>query len=70
MTMGELYDKTLEKQHNLERTGYLYRSFWKFEFDRQITADYDMKTFVDSLEITSFLEIRDAFRGSTTENLM
>ena len=67
LTMGELYDKTLEKQKYLESLGYVYRAVWESEFDKQMVDDAAMKSYVESLEIVSPLEPRDAFFGGRTE---
>ena len=34
MTMGEVFDKTLEKRRFLESQGYTYRFIWESDFDR------------------------------------
>ena len=66
-TMGELYDKTVEKQKYLESLGYVYRCVWESDFDKQIANNTSMKSYIESLELESPLEPRDAFFGGRTE---
>lgn len=49
MTMADLYQRTLEKKHYLESLGYHYISTWECEFDREISDNPDIKSFVDRL---------------------
>lgn len=66
MTMGELFDKTLEKRHYLEDLGYTYRCIWDSDFEQQCKNIPPMKAFVNQLDIVTPVEPRDAFyRGST-----
>lgn len=67
MSMGELYDKTVEKQNFLENEGYTYRSIWETDFDQSLKENSKMKFFVDKLDIVTPLEPRDAFYGGRTE---
>lgn len=65
--MGELYARTMEKKQFIEQNGYSYVSIWECDFKRDMEKDEDMKEYVDSLEIVSPLEPRDAFFGGRTE---
>ena len=65
MSMGELYAKTMEKKQFIENSGYIYVSIWECDFKRELEKDLDMKQYVDSLEIISPLEPRDAFFGGS-----
>ena len=67
LSMGELHDKTLEKQRYLESLGYVYRFIWESDFDRQIADDASMRSIIEGFEIVSPLEPRDAFFGGRTE---
>ena len=67
LTMGELYDKTIEKQRYLESLGYVYRFVWESDFDKQIADDATMRSYIESLEIVTPLKPRDAFFGGRTE---
>ena len=67
MTMGEVFDKTLEKRRFLESQGYTYRFIWESDFDRHIQENQDIRTFVECLDIVMPLEPRDAFYGGRTE---
>jgi len=67
ITMGDLYDKTLEKKKYLEDHGYTYKCIWESDFDLCMERDSDMKAFVDQLDIVTPLEPRDSFFGGRTE---
>jgi hypothetical protein len=67
LTLGELFDKTLQKRRYLESQGYIYRSIWESDFDRQCENDSKMKIYVETLDIVTPLEPRDAFYGGRTE---
>jgi len=67
MTMGDLYDKTLEKKRYLENLGYTYQSIWESDFDKQCRDNSDMQLFIDGLDLTTPLEPREAFYGGRTE---
>ena len=67
LTMGELYDKTLEKRTYLENLGYTYRSIWESEFDQQCQQCEDMKRFIQTHKVLTPLQPRDAFYGGRTE---
>lgn len=63
MTMGDLYQRTLEKRRYLKSLGYIYLQMWESDFDRAVESTEEMKSFVENLEIISPLEPRDAFYG-------
>ena len=67
LTMGELYENTLEKQGFLENQGYTYKCIWESDFDQQLTDNLDMKAFIATLDIATPLQPRDAFFGGRTE---
>ena len=66
-SMADLYARTIEKKQFLESRGYRYVSIWECEYMRELRENDDMKTFIDSLELVSPLEPRDAFFGGRTE---
>lgn len=67
LTMGELYQKTMDKKSYLETNGYLYKSIWESEFDQQLKENEDMASYINSLEHVRPLQPRDAFYGGRTE---
>lgn len=67
MTMGDLYQRTLEKRRYLESLGYTYLQMWESDFDRAVESAEEMKSFIENLEMISPLEPRDAFYGGRTE---
>lgn len=67
MTMGDLYQRTLEKRRYLESLGYTYLQMWESDFDRVVEAAEEMKSFIDNFEMISPLEPIDAFYGGRTE---
>ena len=66
-TMGELFDKTLEKKKYLEDQGYTYKSIWESDFDMECQENPHMKAYINQLNIITRLEPRDAFFGGRTE---
>ena len=67
LTMKELYDRTVEKKLFLESKGFVYESFWECDFKSELKTNPSMKAFIESLEIITPLEPRDAFYGGRTE---
>ncbi|XP_062578112.1 uncharacterized protein LOC134240005 [Saccostrea cucullata] len=67
MTMGDLYQRTLEKRRYLESSGYTYLQMWESDFDRTVESTEEMRAFIEHLELTSPLQPRDAFFGGRTE---
>lgn len=53
MTMGDLYDRTMEKQKYLESLGYRYRCIWESEFEEQLENDPDIKASIVQLDIVT-----------------
>lgn len=49
MTMGDLYQRTLEKRKYLESLGYTYLQMWESDFDHAIESTEDMKSFIEHL---------------------
>ena len=66
-TMGELFDRTLEKKKYLEDQGYTYKSIWESDFDMECQENPHMKAYINQLNIITRLEPRDAFFGGRTE---
>lgn len=50
MTMGDLYQRTLEKRRYLESSGYTYLQMWESDFDRAVETTDEMKSFIEHLE--------------------
>ena len=67
LTMGELYEKTLEKKQYIQDQGYTYMSIWESDFDQQLTDNSDMRSFIEQLNIVTPLKPREAFFGGRTE---
>ena len=67
LTMGELFDKTLEKQIYLVGQGYTYISIWESDFDKECQENPEMRSFIEHLGFATPLEPRDAFYGGRTE---
>lgn len=65
--MSELYARTIDKKLFIESQGYKYVSIWECDYMREVQENYDMKSFVDSCELVSPLEPREAFFGGRTE---
>ncbi|XP_045211635.2 uncharacterized protein LOC123563108 [Mercenaria mercenaria] len=67
LTMGELYQRTLDKKKYLGENGYTYVSIWESEFDQQLIGDPVMAEFIKNCQIITPLQPRDAFFGGRTE---
>ena len=67
LTIGELYDKTLEKGQYIESLGYVYGSMWKPDFCTQCQEDSELITSIKVVELVTPLEAREAFHGGRTE---
>lgn len=67
MKMGDLYIRTMEKKQFIEAHGYTYTSIWECDFNQELENDPKMKQYIQSLELISPLEPRDAFFGGRTE---
>ncbi|CAG2185008.1 unnamed protein product [Mytilus edulis] len=67
LSMEDLYHQTMEKKTYIEKQGYIYTCIWECEFDKHIREDENIKKFIDSLDIVTPLEPRDAFAGGRTE---
>jgi hypothetical protein len=65
--MSELYTHTLDEQKYLESEGYIYKCIWECDFKQKLESNPIMKKYIESLEIVSPLEPRDAFHGGRTE---
>lgn len=67
LTMGELYERTLDKKRYLEKEGYTYVCKWEKDFDREVEENSELKAFISEMDIVTPLEPRDAFAGGRTE---
>jgi hypothetical protein len=67
MSMGDLHERTLDKQRYLESRGYVYISKWEHAFDRDLRENPDQRKFVEQLDLVTPLIPRDAFFGGRTE---
>lgn len=67
MSMGDLYARTMEKKQFIEAEGYSYTTLWECDFKEQLRTNESMKKHIDSLEIVTPLEPRDAFFRGRTE---
>jgi hypothetical protein len=65
MTMGDLYQRTIEKKRYLEGQGYVYVG--ECEFDREVRENDTLRNCVQQSEMINPLEPRDAFHGGRTE---
>ena len=66
-TMGELYQKTLDKQRYLEENGYTYISIWESDFDKELSENEHMAAYIRDMELVTPIQPRDAFFGGRTE---
>ena len=66
-SMEDLHQRTLDKQEYLQREGYRYVCKWECDFDREIKENPLVKEFMESIEMVTPLEPRDAFYGGRTE---
>jgi hypothetical protein len=67
MTMGDLYQRTMEKKRYLEDQGYIYVGKWECVFDREVRENDTLRNFVQQSERINPLESRYAFYGGHTE---
>ncbi|XP_053390895.1 uncharacterized protein LOC128553745 [Mercenaria mercenaria] len=65
--MGDLYIRTMEKKQYIEANGYKYVCKWEWDFKQELENNPTMKQYIQSLEIVTPLEPRDAFFGGRTE---
>lgn len=65
--MSELHARIIEKKRFIEDNGYTYVCKWECDFKHDMAYNANMKQCVDSLEIVSPLEPREAFFGGRTE---
>jgi hypothetical protein len=52
MTMGDLYQRTIEKKRYLEDQGYVYVGKWECEFDREVRENDTLRNCVQQSEIS------------------
>ena len=67
LSMEDLYTQTMEKRHYIESNGYSYICIWECQFKKELETDVTMKHYIESLELVTPLEPRDAFYGGRTE---
>ncbi|XP_052761746.1 uncharacterized protein LOC128204370 [Mya arenaria] len=67
LSMGELYNRTMEKRAFIEEQGFKYECKWECDFKKEMDTNDEMKDFIHALEFVSPLEPRDAFFGGRTE---
>jgi hypothetical protein len=66
MTMGYLYQRTMEKKRYLKGQGYIYVGKWECEFDREVRENDTLRNFVYQSEMINPLEPRNTFYGGRT----
>jgi hypothetical protein len=66
-TMDELYSRTMEKKDFIEKQGFKYECKWECDFKQELKQNDEMKDYIQTLELVSPLEPRDAFFGGRTE---
>jgi hypothetical protein len=59
----ELYSRTLFKLENLRQQGYDVEAIWECDYHRQLADNPEMKTYIDSVQISERLNIRDGIYG-------
>ena len=67
LSMGNLYQRTLDKRRYLESLGFTYLQMWESDFDRAVESTDEMKSFIEHLELASPLQPRNALSGGITE---
>jgi hypothetical protein len=67
ITMGDLYQRTIEKKRYLDGQGHVYVGKWECEFDREVRENDTLRNCVQLSEMINPLEPRDAFYGGRTE---
>ena len=51
MTMGDLYQRTMEKKRYLEGEGYIYVGKWECVYDREVRENDTLRNFVQQSEM-------------------
>ena len=67
LTMGELYQRTLDKQKYIEDHGYTYICKWECDFNKEINEKESLRGLISEMDLLPPLEPRDAFYGGRTE---
>ena len=67
VSMGDHYQRTLDKRRYLESLGFTYLQMLKSDFDRAVESTDEMKSFIEHLELASPLQPRNALSGGRTE---
>ena len=66
LSMAELYEKTLDKEHYLKKQGFTIITKWECDFDREATSNSFLMAFISQQDMVSPLRPRDAFFGGRT----
>ena len=65
-TMGELYEKTLQRRQYLNEQGYTVVEMWECQLKKQLAENEEMREHFDNQNITEPLEPRHALFGGRT----
>ena len=65
-SLEELYALTMKKKAHLESLGMKYVCIWDHEFKKELNQNSDLKTFVQTLDLTDRLDPRESFFGGRT----
>lgn len=65
-TMRNVHRETRTRIQQLSQLGYRVKEMWEWEWNRMIQADPQLKQFIDTLDIATPLNPRQAFLGGRT----
>ncbi len=65
-TLETLRQRTRQKEQELKDMGFNLVTMWQCQFEKQIAKNEEMKNFVQGLEITERLRLRDGLYGGRT----
>ena len=60
--MVDVYEETVQREQRLRDLGYEVRSIWEHDY-RKLKETHEMQQFLDTYDIVTNLEPRDAFFG-------
>ena len=66
MSMREIYQKTQKRDKSIRQAGYQLDIMWECEWNQLKKSQSEIKEFLDTLQLKSRLEPRDAFYGGRT----
>ena len=66
-TVEEVYEATLKKVEDLKASGYRVIVKWECDYQKERKEDPDLQRFINTFELVTPLEPRDAFFGGRTE---